>query len=628
MGGGLSVGPGAPQRKISNEFPQILQLFQHTFGGPGGGTLGQFTNDSPLLSLLSSSALGANQPGGVSSSLSKWLPGLNSSYNKNVAPIIASGGALTKEQTRDVNQQTDAGFAARNTAGGNAAFTTEFQNRDSAKQQRYSTALGEASQIQGLEGGIQSAQSGGLNQLSTAEGALTGNYAQITDPLLSYAGNLFGENLQATQTTQLANQNKGAAIPGTAGSVIGNILGGIASSDERLKEKIKGTGEKGVGGVPLKTFRYKGDPDKQDYIGYLSKDVKKKFPGSVVRMPGGMEGVRFPFFPSSTGDDQTIRAKTGEYVIPAEVVRKKGTAYFDRMVKAGTGEKPGGIRTPSGLIGYRRGGRVRGGRGRNDHDGDAKDLNFAPLSAYSPGKGNRRMEGRFETSSGDPMHTFESFLRGHSKYVTGATNDHRNIGKTVMRHIGNRLVPVKITDFGPGVKGIDIPFENPHFARSFPFQGQVEKTGRTLGHTVASVGRTLGHTAHRMFPSSTHAVSHMRRHDPSRYAAKLARAHAHFGIGEGHPFGGGGVAPGTFGGGGPGAGPGVGPLGGSPVGGGFPSATGGTPPDSSGNSPDISGSIPWNVPDTGVEPWTYQDFTAYEGGTTPIDYGGSGGGIQ
>jgi len=108
---------------------------------------------------------------------------------------------------------------------------------------------------------------------------------------------------------------------------------------------------------------------------------------------------------------------------------------------------------------------------------DERDLSDAPLSAFTPGQGDPSMEGGFETFSGAPMHTFEAHLRGETPYVTGATNDPSDIGKQIWRNIGGKKVLVGITDYGPGVKGIDIASENKRWAKNFPFQGQRDKTG-------------------------------------------------------------------------------------------------------------------------------------------------------
>lgn len=103
---------------------------------------------------------------------------------------------------------------------------------------------------------------------------------------------------------------------------------------------------------------------------------------------------------------------------------------------------------------------------------DPLHLAALPLSAYTPGQGDPSMEGGFETATGAPMYTLESFLAGESPYVTGATNIKKPSGALVYRKIGDQVVPVRVTDYGPGVKGLDIATTNKKWATNFPFQGQ------------------------------------------------------------------------------------------------------------------------------------------------------------
>lgn len=110
----------------------------------------------------------------------------------------------------------------------------------------------------------------------------------------------------------------------------------------------------------------------------------------------------------------------------------------------------------------------------------AYDLLNLPLSAYTPGQGDPSMEGGLQTASGAPMYTLESFLSGKAPYVTGATSQKGPTGELVNRTIGNQTVPVRITDYGPGVKGLDIASSNSKWATNFPYQGQTDHLGSAL----------------------------------------------------------------------------------------------------------------------------------------------------
>jgi len=119
------------------------------------------------------------------------------------------------------------------------------------------------------------------------------------------------------------------------------------------------------------------------------------------------------------------------------------------------------------------------------------ELSAAPLSAYTPGQGDTSMEGGFETATGRPMITLEMHLADPVKYpyVTGATNQKNPSGQVVYRTVGDNIVPVKIDDYGPGVKGIDIATANKKWATNFPYQGAKDTTilaGPDIKSTVPS----------------------------------------------------------------------------------------------------------------------------------------------
>lgn len=102
---------------------------------------------------------------------------------------------------------------------------------------------------------------------------------------------------------------------------------------------------------------------------------------------------------------------------------------------------------------------------------DPIQLAALPLSAYTPGQGDPSMEGGFQTATGAPMYTMEAYLKGDAPYVTGATSMKNPGGQLVYRKVGDQVVPVRITDYGPGVQGIDIATANKKWANNFPFQG-------------------------------------------------------------------------------------------------------------------------------------------------------------
>jgi hypothetical protein len=60
---------------------------------------------------------------------------------------------------------------------------------------------------------------------------------------------------------------------------------------------------------------------------------------------------------------------------------------------------------------------------------------------------------------------------GQAPYVTAAASNKALYGQTFNRAIGGETVPLRVTDYGPGVRGLDIAYQNPAYATNYPFQG-------------------------------------------------------------------------------------------------------------------------------------------------------------
>lgn len=84
---------------------------------------------------------------------------------------------------------------------------------------------------------------------------------------------------------------------------------------------------------PPKAGKDKAKPLSPNHVKHLRSLLKT---ASVPRMQGGYHPLLVPQADSSTPagqDDQLIGAKTGEYVVPQPVVNRKGTQFFDNLVK-------------------------------------------------------------------------------------------------------------------------------------------------------------------------------------------------------------------------------------------------------------------------------------------------------
>lgn len=333
MGGGGSAGGDIQMRKPAEERKRIQNWY-----GMQQQQLGKYTAQSPLLSRAQAGAtqtwdaLGprlfpieatqapiqdiyANLPGAGA------VAGLESSYNRNVAPLIASGGALSPQAARDVAQQTRSIQSQQGTAGTTGALGSELLNREQYQQQRYNTAIQQAGALRsgeaqigqnkssianamlGLESGVQGLQTGGLNQLLGVESGKVGNFTTLENPILGYLGSLFQGNQQASiAQAQIAAQQQAQGKAGQS-SAIGGALSAVGSiagafSDERIKTKIKSTGKKSSEGIPIKTWEYKFDPQKKRYEGEMAQDVEKKFPWAVLTdKMSGLKIVTGKFIP-------------------------------------------------------------------------------------------------------------------------------------------------------------------------------------------------------------------------------------------------------------------------------------------------------------------------------------------
>jgi hypothetical protein len=298
--------------------------------------------------------------GGLTSGITDWSSSFSpsavgeltkpfeSALSGTIDPILASGGDPTKAEKRSVAQSLLPYFSGQGTGRSTTALSSLALSEDAARRQRFEEALGEAQtatgQIQGLRGaglagreaissGVESLrtqgqsnqsklaqiiqglrgsglsgassvsgttqglETGGINQLLGTAQAQSNVFSQLTNPILSYLSNLFGENLQAQSQAQLAGGNKSSGIAGGGISAIGSIIGAvlplIAGSDERIKTKIRSTGIRSPSGIELKTYEFKTRPGVA-FLGPMAQDVEKKKKSAVLRDP--VTGLKYVDF--------------------------------------------------------------------------------------------------------------------------------------------------------------------------------------------------------------------------------------------------------------------------------------------------------------------------------------------
>lgn len=215
----------------------------------------------------------------------------------------------------------------------NVADTTRAQ-MEQANEQAQSGALGTAVQSGAFGGDRAGVAAANLaNQQNLAMGSTMANiynqgYTQAVDTsmndmnrMLGVAGQQLGVGTQMQQTEQagkdaLINQfMQEQGYPFQVAQFLANIAMGTGAlsgstttttqvapffSDRRLKHDIKKIGE-ADNGLPIYTFKYKGDENHQTHVGFMADEVEKKNPDAVGLDPSGYKTVDYDKAAQSMG---------------------------------------------------------------------------------------------------------------------------------------------------------------------------------------------------------------------------------------------------------------------------------------------------------------------------------------
>lgn len=221
-----------------------------------------------------------------------------------------SGAEAAKNNLAYSQAQGDASTLAnlRNSAfnNGQQAFMNQQGLQLGAIASQNATAL----QGAGVDAGL------GTQNLSDilSQAAAQGNAGTVQQGLVQQQLNIPYQQFQQQQAypyqqlqyfTNLASGVSGGAgattsgtgtVPGQPDNTFGNIVGaGISAaglfSDERVKYDIKEVG-KAKNGLPIYTFKYKGDATATTHMGFIAQDVEKKHPGAVGEV-GGIKTVNY-----------------------------------------------------------------------------------------------------------------------------------------------------------------------------------------------------------------------------------------------------------------------------------------------------------------------------------------------
>jgi hypothetical protein len=220
----------------------------------------------------------------------------------------AQSGALGTAISSGAFGGDRAGIAAANLAQQQGMATG--QTLAGLNAQNYAQALQTAQQQQGLNLGAEQAnlarllsggqQMAGLGQAAQAMG-LQGAEAQIN------AGTL-GQQTEQAGLSALYNQfQQQQAYPFQVAQFLANIGMGTGAlsgstttttqpvsfwSDRRLKHDIKRIGKTDEG-MPIYTFKYKGDDSEQTHVGFMADEVEKHHPEAVTTEPSGYKSVDY-----------------------------------------------------------------------------------------------------------------------------------------------------------------------------------------------------------------------------------------------------------------------------------------------------------------------------------------------
>jgi len=238
-------------------------------------------------------------------------------YTQNV--VDATTAALQQQQGRQLSeQQTQAiksGAFGGSRAGIERAMLQGQQGLATAQaisplyQQAYKEALGTAQQQQGVNLASQQANLARMGQAGQQLAGL-GTAAQTSAlqgaGAIQQAGGLQQQTEQAGKSALYNQYLQEQGYPFQVAQFLANIAMGTGAlsgsttsttqpapffSDRRLKTDVKRIGETDKG-LPIYSFKYKGDPEEHTHIGFMADEVEKRHPEDVG-LAGGYKTVDY-----------------------------------------------------------------------------------------------------------------------------------------------------------------------------------------------------------------------------------------------------------------------------------------------------------------------------------------------
>lgn len=204
---------GGLPSQLQQQFGGLPQQLQNQFGGLPSQLTGMAHNLGTQFSALPSQLLQSTQP-------------LRDTSHNYLAGILRSQGALSPEASRDVAQQTRQLASQYGTGRQLGTLGTELLNRQSTREARYNTALGQYNAATG--------QVGLLDQLAQGLGT---NLATTRAGLLSGAQQL-GTNLA---TTRQGLGTSLAQVRQELGGGLAQLIQGLTSQDVATRSGLAGS---------------------------------------------------------------------------------------------------------------------------------------------------------------------------------------------------------------------------------------------------------------------------------------------------------------------------------------------------------------------------------------------------
>lgn len=192
-------------------------------------------------------------------------------------------------QQRDIPSQVLASLGMRGLSGGSAATDMISRNlADTEMNARFTdwnNGQTRRAQAAGMAPGVAAGNLAPIASLLGVAQTSTGLPLSNALPVAAGVGGLLGNYTNTTQKQSggLLGDLLGAALSGWAS-------GGFALSDRNAKEDIREVG-KTFSGLPIYTFRYKGDETMQ--MGVMAQDVETMQPAALGPVVGGFKTVRY-----------------------------------------------------------------------------------------------------------------------------------------------------------------------------------------------------------------------------------------------------------------------------------------------------------------------------------------------